>query len=203
MGVCLKTPFSMMVVGPSGSGKSHFVNKLISQREHLFDKAPERVVWCYGIWQPFYKSLSYEFHEGLPASDFLDGGNMILVIDDLMDEAQESVSTIFTRTSHHRNITCIFLSQNLFPRSKYSRNISLNAHYIVLMKNCRDKAQISHLARQVYPESSKFLVEAYRDATREPYSYLFLDFKPETSEEARVLSGILVDESTFKYEETI
>jgi adenylate kinase family enzyme len=189
-----------MVVGPSGSGKSQFVNKMISEKDVLFDDPPERIVWCYGIWQSFYKTLGHEFHEGIPTDDFLDSGNMILVIDDLMDEAQGSVSTIFTRTSHHRNITCIFLSQNLFPKNKFARNISLNSNYIVLMKNCRDKAQISHLARQVYPNNSKFLVEAYHDATREPYTYLLLDFKPETDETNRICTGILSSETTYVYQ---
>jgi len=31
----------------------------------------------------------------------------------------------------------------------------------------------------MYPKSSQFAVEAYRDATREPYSYLLVDLRPE------------------------
>ncbi|MGI9555420.1 MAG: hypothetical protein ACR2M9_01050 [Cyanophyceae cyanobacterium] len=143
--------------------------------------------------------MPYTMNEGLPSDDLLDEGNMILVIDDMMDEAQSFISTVFTRTSHHKNIVCIFLGQNLFPKGKYSRTISLNANYIVLMKNSRDRAQISHLAKQVYPQNSRFLVDAYHDATTNAFSYLFLDFKPETLDERRILSGVLSQEETFAY----
>jgi len=55
--------------------------------------------------------------------------------------------------------------------------MSLNAHYMVLFKNPRDASQFANLARQVYLKTSQFAVEAYRDATREPY--LLVDLRPE------------------------
>lgn len=199
----LHTPFSMLVVGPSGSGKSVFVDKLIKNRRLLFSQHQQRVVWCYGIWQKFYENLPYEMHKGAPSEAILNSGNLVLVVDDMMDEAQDLMSAVFTKVSHHNNISCIFLTQNLFPKGKYSRNISLNANYLVLMKNVRDRAQISHLARQVYPHNSCFLVEAYQDATSEPYTYLMLDFKPETLDERRILTGILPGERAFAYLPTV
>ena len=71
---------------------------------------------------------------------------------------------------HHRNISVAFLAQNLFPKNKFARTMSLNAHYMVLFKNPREVSQFANLARQMYPKTSQFAVEAYRDATREPYS---------------------------------
>lgn len=195
----LSTPFSMLVVGPSGSGKSVLVEKMLRHRHELFDSGTEKVVWCYGIWQKFYEKLPYEMHLGVPDDKLLSQSNYTLVVDDMMDEAQDIVSVIFTKVSHHNAINCIFLTQNLFPKGRQSRNISLNAHYIVLMKNTRDKAQISHLARQVYPHNSKFLVDSYFDATIQPYSYLFLDFKPQSDEGMRVRTGILPGEEHYAY----
>jgi ABC-type oligopeptide transport system ATPase subunit len=197
--VILRTPFSMLVVGPSGSGKSVFVNDLIQNRRALFDGEYSRVIWCYGIWQNFYETLPYEMLKGAPSEDLLQTGNMILVVDDMMDEAQDIMSAVFTKVSHHNNICCIFLTQNLFMKGKHSRTISLNAHYLILMKNTRDRAQISHLARQVYPHNSRFLTEVYNDATLTPYSYLLLDFKPQTAENMRVLTGILPSQQPFAY----
>ena len=110
------------------------------------------------------------------------------------------MAEIFTKYSHHYNITCIFILQNLFPKFKNARTISLNANYIVLMKNCRDKAQTRHLASQVYPTNVRFLVDAFEDATQETFSYLLLDFKPETEDKFRVRTTIFHGESMVLYE---
>lgn len=201
--VSLPCPFTMLVCGASGSGKSVFTRRLL--KSNIFEKDYERVVWCYGVWQPSFSSASSDnivYHSGLPTEDLLTSGNMILVIDDLMQDAKNStiVSDIFTKYSHHNNITCICLLQNLFPKGSEMRNISLNSNYIVLMKNSRDRAQIRHLASQMYPGNSRFLVKAYEDATKvNPYSYLFLDFRNTTDDRLRVRTGVLPGEDPFVY----
>ena len=201
----LHCPFTMLVSGASGSGKSVFTRNLLKS-DILVDR-PSKIVWCYGVWQEVFNpsratTMEIVYHKGLPTDELLAEGNMILVIDDLMQEAKSSgvVSDIFTKYSHHNNITCICLLQNLFPKGNEMRNISLNSKYIVLMKNSRDRAQIIHLARQMYPGKSKFLTDAYEDATREnPYSYLLLDFINTTPENIRVRTGVLPGESMYAY----
>jgi hypothetical protein len=74
----------------------------------------------------------------------------------------------------------IFFTQNLFHRNNHVRTTNLNTHYIVLFKNPRDAGQVSTLARQMYPGKSKFVIEAYEDATKEPNGYLLIDLIPET-----------------------
>ena len=49
--------------------------------------------------------------------------------------ADETVANLFTKGSHHRNVSVVFLAQNLLPKNKCARTMSLNAHYIVLFKN--------------------------------------------------------------------
>ena len=103
----------------------------------------------------------------------------LIIIDDLMRESSsvEAIVNLFTKDSHHNNLSVIFIIQNIFHQGKGQRDISLNAQYIVKFRNLRDRAQIRHLARQVYPENPRFLEEAYWDATSQPYNYLLLDLK--------------------------
>jgi hypothetical protein len=61
---------------------------------------------------------------------------------------------------------------------------------MVLFKNSRDVTQVANLSRQMYPGRSKFLVEAFKDATAKPYGYLLIDLKPETDEKCRVRANI-------------
>ena len=97
-----------------------------------------------------------EFHQGLPNIEDFDGKEPTLVIiDDLMQETNETVAKMFTKGSHHRNISVVFLTQNLFPKNKFARTMSRNAHYMVLFKNPRDVSQFANLARQMYPKTSR------------------------------------------------
>ena len=66
------------------------------------------------------------------------------------------------------------------------RTISLNSHYLVIFRNPRDKSQINHLAKQMYPGNIKFMQQSYDDATSKPYGYLLVDLKPETPDEIRL-----------------
>ena len=203
MDLRLNCPFTMLIVGPTSSGKTIFTKNLLENKTLMLKNAPSRIVWCYSVWQPLYENLSefIEFYEGLPDIELIKQGNFILVVDDLMTEVSnnEKLSQIFTKYSHHYNISCIYLLQNLFPKGPQARTISLNAHYIVLMKNNRDRAQIRHLASQVYPGNTKFLIEAFKDATQLPFSYLLLDFKNDISETIRIRTGIFPNESMFAY----
>ena len=84
----------------------------------------------------------------------------------------------------------ILITQNLFHQARHARDISQNAKYIILLKNVRDKAQFTHLARQVLPEDSQGLFGAYLDATRRPHGYLLLDLAQDTDERLRFRTNI-------------
>uniref|UniRef100_A0ABD2WZR4 Uncharacterized protein n=1 Tax=Trichogramma kaykai TaxID=54128 RepID=A0ABD2WZR4_9HYME len=112
----------------------------------------------------------------------------------MRESSNNDVLDLFTKGSHHKNLSVIFLTQNIFHQGKGQRDISLNTKYIVLFKNPRDRAQIWHLAQQVFPEDPKFLVEAFTDATRLPHSYLFLDLTQSTRDELRFRSCIFPDD---------
>jgi len=65
-----------------------------------------------------------------------------------MQETNETVAC--------RNVSVVYLSQNLFPENKFARTMRMNAHYMVLFKNPRDATQVANLARQMYRKSSQF-----------------------------------------------
>jgi len=158
-------------------------------------------VYFYGEYQQLFDQYPHtEFHQDLPNIEDFDGREPTLVIiDDLMQETNATVANMFTKGSHHRNICVVFLAQNLFPKNKFARTMSLNAHYMVLFKNPRDVSQFANLARQMYPKTSQFAVEAYRDATREPYSYLLVDLRPVQDEELRLRTNIFPGETRYVY----
>ena len=90
-------------------------------------------------------------------------------MDDLLTSTDDRVVNIFTKISHHRNLSIVYLTQNLFYKNKQTRTLSLNSHYIVLFKNARDATQVANLTRQMYPGERTFMIEAFKNATSAPY----------------------------------
>jgi hypothetical protein len=196
MDLAWKHPFTAIVAGPSGSGKSRFVARFLEHADRMCDTRFARITWHHGSGGGGGDGTpGVRYIAGPPDLDDYDGSEPSLVIvDDMMREAGSCVTDLFTKGSHHRNMSVFFITQNLFHQGRGQRDISLNAHYIVFFKNPRDRAQIKHLARQVYPENPRFLEEAYNDATREPHGYLLVDLKQSTPDEMRVRSSIFPDD---------
>ena len=187
-----KHPFTCIVAGPMGCGKSTFVTRMLRHAAAMIDPPPKRITWCYGEWQEAYATMDLgdvRFEEELPSASMFDSSTRnLIVIDDLMAETDERVTTLFTKKSNHRNTSVLYLVQNLFPKNKESRTISLNSQYMVVFKNPRDALQMSHLARQM------FVQEAFKDATSVPYGYLLVDLKQETPEDMRLRTAIFPDD---------
>lgn len=197
----LQHPFSCILAGPSNSGKSYFVKQLLHYAASHVSHKPDNVVWFYACWQKLYDELSCSFPnirfiEGLPAT-FIDDELFppdkvnLAVVDDLMESASENseIEKAFTKYVHHRNLSILYLIQNIFCQGKKSRTINLNTKYMVLFRNPRDKLQVMTLARQMYPGKTRFFLEAFEDATREPYGYLLVDLRANTPEDLRLRSG--------------
>ena len=205
----LKNPVTVLIAGPSCSGKSFFLMKLLRHGEQMFEEPPKKIVWCYGVYQDAYNSMLSEFDnltfvEGLPENinDHFDGIEPgCLVLDDLMftGAKSEAVAKILTEGSHHRNIAVFLLVQNIFHGGAFMRTISLNSRYIVLMRNNRDKLQVMNLAKQMFPNNTHFLCDAYEDSIKmSKYGYLFIDLNhPESS--LRVRTQIFPDELHYVY----
>jgi hypothetical protein len=164
------------------------------------------VLWSMGQWQPSYFDMmrtmpGIEFNQGIPDdidnADYLDVSQRnLIVLDDLMAQSSKYKRTadLFTKGSHHRNLSFIYIVHNIFHQGKEMGNISLNAHYIVLFKSPRDKRQISMLARQVNPGKVQELMWSYEDSTSRHHGYLMLDLKPTTCDQDRLKTNILPSE---------
>ena len=107
------------------------------------------------------------------------------------------IANLFSRESHHRNLSVILLLQNLYHQGKFSRDINLNAHYLILFRNPRDQMQIKHLSRQL--GQSDNILKAYNDSTSEYYGYLLIDISPASDPTYMLRTKIFPDEYTIIY----
>ena len=203
---------SISVTGATLSGKSHWVFRLLRHKDDMFDSPPDKVLYCYGIDQPLYGEIErtlpfVTFHRGLPTEDLLtafssDSRCNLVILDDLMDRVTSSadMEALFVMGMHHRNLSVVYLNQNLFCKGKHSRTINVNTHIYVMMKNPRDISQLQCLARQAFLGKSGFIMKAFKDATSTPYGYLVLDLSPSAIEDYRVRTHIFPGEDTVVYQ---
>jgi len=178
----IKYSFSCIVSGPSGSGKSSFCIRFLQNLDALYTyrNFDCGVIWCYSektavpnqqlaVLKKKKKKIRY--NEVVPA-DFENahGRPCLIILYDLLNDANsKEVCDFCTKGSHHRNISVILITQNLFHQGIYCRNISLYTKYLVLLKNVRDKNQFMFLARQMYTENSTSRYKEYLNATQRPY----------------------------------
>ena len=206
----IKFPSSILVVGPSNCGKTTFMKKLLLENLDLFEVPPNKIVYCYGSWQPTFdllKKHGVEFHEGVPDLDFLQkkfagkqekGG--VLIMDDLMSKGgdDETVMNIFTQHSHHMGFVAFYLCQDMFPKGKYCTTISRNAQYIIAFKNPRDNSALRAVLLQMYPTEWRNVMATINNASEKLYGYFIFDLHPRTRNKDRLLSNLLKHEGCIR-----
>ena len=203
---------SCCIAGPSFSGKSTFCIKLIYTRQQLFPpgKVPDKILYCYGVENEIFKKLKEDikdikFYKGLPSlekiKEYAGEKSLMLIIDDLMQEIVDSkdIELLLIREAHHSRISTFIITQNIYAKGRNSRSISINYAYVVLMNSPRDKTYIATLSRQYMPDRPKLLMEAYLDAVKVPFNYLFADFTVQQDENLRLQTNIFPGETRLFY----
>ena len=179
----LQAPFCLTISGPTQSGKTTIVKNILLRRYELISVPIDNILYCYTEYQPAFDELktaipSIQFHQGLPdeIADPLDRHKLV-ILDDLMEEicSNKSYSTLFTRTSHHRNVSIIYLTQSFFEKAQ--KILTRNCQYICFTKNPREVSQVHCFGRQLTRngKQNKALEECYQNVLNESYGHVFID----------------------------
>ena len=187
-------PARIIIAGYSNSGKSEICKKLIE----IYHENFSHILYC-GIESHPLQS-NEEINPKLTVTtdilnpfDFTYLGNVLFILDDCFLEAVENKNVVdaFTK-GRHKQISTVFITQNLFFSGKHARNIALNCSHYILMRN-RDLAQIETLGRQIYGKSNgKEFLNIYKKALSEnTYGYLLIDLGPTTPEKLQLRTNIV------------
>ena len=77
----LEHPFTCIVSGPTGSGKSVFTLNLIEHAREVTSPPPERILYCYGEYQQIFdNNPGVEFHDGLLVVSSFHGNKRTLLM---------------------------------------------------------------------------------------------------------------------------
>nr|CAD2190116.1 unnamed protein product [Meloidogyne enterolobii] len=193
-----KLPFGMILSGPSSSGKSSFLMKFIADSQDLIDPPPKSVLYCFGEMNdniPLLQKSGVNVYAGVPPEELIKSYSkpLLLILDDLLLSIDEKyLSELFTKKSHHQNFAIIFVTQNLFEKKiKVARQ---NAQYIVLMRSPNSALSVRNIGVQLFPRQLEYFLDAYKQATNEPYGYLLIDLHASSDPALRLRTRIFKDD---------
>ena len=84
----------------------------------------ENIVWCDSEKNVPHHLKNVSFFECVRDFDNPENEPTLIVLDDFMDSAYSTkASRLFTKGSHHRNISLVLITQNLFHQGPSSRDI--------------------------------------------------------------------------------
>ena len=166
----------ILVCGYSHSGKSAFVSRLVRKYHSNFSK-----IIVLGGKLENLQEIPITYDDEFDPLNQDDGEDdpprILMVFDDLIGNKKKvkQASEIFYR-GRHRNISCIFITHNLFYPNPDYRMITLNATHFALFK-CRDISQIDRFSRTILPKDKieSFLSVYKKEVLKKPFGYLFIN----------------------------
>ena len=188
-----KSHSTITIAGPSQSGKTTLVRKIVSMRDELFTEKFSNVLW-YCAFPPTKKldGVTYKIGTPLNAMNEIHAHDLV-ILDDFMFELSKTddLTNLMTKAVHHLPMTLIYITQNYFQKGDNKKTQRMNTNYLIIFKNPHDRSQIDLIGRRMFPKDPKFLSSAYTDATsNEAFSYLLIDCQQETPEEIRIRTKI-------------
>jgi hypothetical protein len=174
--------------------------KILKYAEDLFPTPPSLFIFCYKSWQKEYENLqgtlpNIHFLPSLPTEaqlrEMVTGhDHSMLIADDMLNEIRHSsfCTELFVRMSHHLKLTTLLILQDATIGNKFGSTLNKNSHYSILMRSPRDQYSVRSLGQQL--GDYRTLITAYRDATKEPFSYLLVSSHPKSPDELRYRTSI-------------
>ena len=202
----LKENFKLFVSGPSRCGKTFFISELLENIETFAKDPPETILYIYKIWQTKFDEMKsvvdgfIEDNENVvhQLKELALGQRVFVIFDDLINsKSLVDIATLFTVDGRHMNMSMAFLTQRMFVNNEHFRQISQNCDYFCVFKNPRNSSEKRTLAQQLTPGSLD-LVEIYKEATKNPFSYLLINLTQECDPSVKYLSHVFDENHSLK-----
>lgn len=169
--VQFKSCSTYVLAGPSKCGKSVWITNLLLNSNVLIEGPIDYIyVFCGSndqtmtlLKEKFGPKI--QFVSGLPKdlNEYIHSGKHgVLVFDDLMSHEltnNTQISEVFTKRSHHENLSVFLVLQNMFALGKERLNFVRNANYIVLFRNPLDQSVPYVMSQRFDPINQRKLAD--------------------------------------------
>jgi len=187
-----KLPFRMVVVAPSGSGKTNFIMNLLQRFSAGKGTFNTITVITRNKDEPLYNYLEektkkqVKILEGVlnipKLDDFKPDEQHIVIFDDLVLEKDQTKMNEFYIRGRKRGISIIYLSQSFF---KIPKVIRTNCNYFVILKLSGKRDLNLILSEFELGITKNDLIRMYEYATKEKFNVLLIDVEAEKKDRFR------------------
>lgn len=198
-------PTQMILAGSTKAGKTTLITQILKHREQMFDPNIRQIIWFYtmesSIEKPRKELPGAQFIQGEPTVEQLEGLDTsipkVVVLDDLMGMTDkkstfEDLKRLFTATSHHHNLSLVFIVQDMYVNKNMTR-LANQAENIIMMCNGGSTYQTPMIATKLFGAGVKPFIEwSISDVRRHSsHGYLLFSKGAGVPEAYRVRSKIL------------
>ena len=200
MDLKLKASSCIIVTGSSGSGKTILIEKLLQNHNECFERPIEELHWVYSKNAKDEKlidrlkklGMPVQFHDQFPEKELTSNSlfskpreaHKCLVLDDVFISPKpcDALYEIFNIISHHNNMTCILVVQNLSGSSVSQKGclstLLRSTTYLVMFVNRRMLPIVRYIANNYYPYERHKIIDPFNHLLQahSPYKYLVIDF---------------------------
>jgi len=195
-------PGNMTIYGPSKSGKTRFLMRLIRFRRELFQFSPhagghefKKVYYFFGVWQEAFAEMQKEygdyivFYDGFPSGDIsqlVKETPALVILDDLENEvtSHDEAKNLLSKYSHHKDYYVCMVFQALFGKGG-SNAVRLREQMDVqvFLKFMNEETGLKKRFSNFVDSSGalKIFLETYKKWVAEKGGYLVADFHPDQS----------------------
>lgn len=183
----IQVPFSFVLCGASSTGKSTWLKNFLLNIDRLTTSRIDHIILLVGSTDNTLTILKESFGERmliLTQIDQLENHvnhnkevSQFIILDDLQDSVVEHdlVTDIYTKHSHHDNISIAVILQDVFLKGSNRLTIFRNANHLVIFRSPLDNSVLQLLARRISGSGIKSneIVKLIEIATKK-YGYLFV-----------------------------
>jgi hypothetical protein len=187
----IKVPFRMLIAGSSSAGKTTFALNILKVVRNTFSHV---IVVCKSKSEPLFEMLERKlkdhvtfYEEEVPdLKEFVseEDEQTLIIFDDMVcadKKTNEKIGEWFIR-SRKKGVSCIYISQSYYKTNKLIRQ---NCSYIAL-RGISSKRDLTAILREYgLGIDAKKLVEVYKFAVAEPFSFLLIDLDADDSNKFR------------------
>lgn len=200
-----KDPARVIITGVSNGGKTAICVNLIKKYKQKFESIIIANSPNYNEFENI-EEIQHKLHiiNYIPSlaeiNENYGSGAKIIILDDNFYESlnDKNVLSYFIH-GRHSQLSVLLVTHNIFySKGKYTREITLNASHIILMK-LRDLNQISILANQIFGKSNKVLETYKYIQSKYRFGHLLIDLSINSSKQTELRSHIVPsNESNFE-----